>query len=70
MALLEPEDAKKLQDDIAATEALLDQAQAHYNKHKHLWTEEYAYSIQSSIDVKRLHLELAKLQFKMFETME
>ena len=39
--LLEPEEAKKLQDDIASTEALLDQAQAHYHKHKHLWTEEY-----------------------------
>lgn len=64
--LMTPEELKKLQDDIASTESLLDQAQAHYNAHKHLWTEEYAYQIQSDIDIKRFHLELAKLQVKMF----
>jgi hypothetical protein len=61
-----PEEKQKLEEDIASTEALLDQAQAHYHEHKHLWTEEYAYQIQSDIDIKRFHLELAKLQFKMF----
>ena len=66
MTLLPPEEAKKFEDDITKTEALLDQAQAHYDAHKHLWTEEYAYKIQSDIDIKRFHLELAKLQFKMF----
>jgi hypothetical protein len=64
--IMTPEELRKLQEDIASTEALLDQAQAHYNTHKHLWTDEYAYKIQSDIDVKRLQLELAKLQFKMF----
>jgi hypothetical protein len=64
--MLSPEELKKREEDIASTNALLDQAQAHYNKHKHLWTEEYAYQIQSDIDIKRFHLELAKLQFKMF----
>lgn len=64
--LMTPEQKKKLEDDIASTEALLDQAQAHYHAHKHLWEEEYAYRIQSDIDIKRFHLELAKLQFKMF----
>lgn len=64
--IITPEELKKFQDDIAATEALLDQAQAYYNDHKHLWTQEYAYKLQSDIGVKRLQLELARLQFKMF----
>jgi hypothetical protein len=66
MALMTPEELKDLQADIASTEALLDQAQAHYDAHKHLWTDEYCYHLQSDIDVKRFHLELTKLQVKLF----
>jgi multidrug resistance efflux pump len=64
--LVSPEKKKQLEENIASTEAGLDQAQAHYNRYKHLWTEEYAWQIQSDIDIKRFQLELAKLQFQMF----
>lgn len=54
-----------LRDDIAATEALIDQAQAHYNEHKHLWTEEQAWHMQAEIDAKRFALEANKVIVKM-----
>lgn len=64
--LMTPEQRKQLEADIASTEALLDQAQAHYHAHQHLWTQEYAWQIQSDIDIKRFQLEMARLQFKLF----
>jgi hypothetical protein len=60
---------KELRDDIAATEALIDQAQAHYNEHKHLWTEEQAWHIQAEIDTKRFALEANKTIVKMLSSM-
>jgi hypothetical protein len=56
---------KSLRDDIAAAEALIDQAQAHYNEHRHLWTEEQAWHIQAEIDAKRFALEANKVIVKL-----
>lgn len=60
-----PQDLSALLDDIAATQALVDQAQAHFEAHKHLWTEEFAWHMQAEIDVKRFELETAKLTITM-----
>lgn len=68
--LVSPEKLKLLEADITSTERLLDHAQAHYHRSQHLWTEEYATQIQTDIDIKRLQLELAKLQFQMFAELD
>jgi multidrug resistance efflux pump len=53
-----------LKDQIASCQATIDQAQAHFDQHKHLLTEDQAWHGQAAIDAKRFQLELQKLQVK------
>lgn len=58
---LDPEKLDEIEGDIATVTAMLDQAQAHFDANKHLWTETEAWHIQATIDRKRFHVESNKL---------
>ncbi len=64
---MSPERLEELKDDIAILQSMLDQAQAHFDKHRHLWDEAIAWEMQAKIDVKQFDLEMAKLAVKIFD---
>lgn len=67
--MMTPEQLKELGDEIAATEALIDQAQAHLEANRHHLTEDEIWNTQANLDIKRFQLEIAKMQAKMMETL-
>jgi hypothetical protein len=64
------EKIKALHDDIASTDAMIDQAQACLDENRKHLTDDEILNTQANIDIKRLQLELARLQLKMLEEIE
>ena len=52
---------QELKDHIAAVESMLDQAQAFFDNHKHLLTEDEAWHQQALIDKQRFRIGVDKL---------